>query len=318
MLPVAGRVLRYSPDGTIIDIWISRADDLEAGKLGAPALLAAMNQWLLAAINPKSSTEQATVWAWQTEGWHPICALPPGLDIKALYYDRTLSRLWIGASSGLAFFLHIDDYALNPFRSEDSRYMPYGWLETPRFYGDLKKIDKDFESVFITGEFATGTSASVYYQSDQDSDWLLLGTVTADNTELRWSAYANRPTGKWIKLGLLLATTDPTLTPRVQAIVVKYMPMVTDRWRFNLPILVGQEQEMLDGSADVQTQAQKLAHLSGLITSVAPFTFGDLDEVEYEVKVVGANRSVTQYSPRQPGNDRIIDWVITLSLEQVT
>ena len=69
--------------------------------------------------------------------------------------------------------------------------------------------------------------------------------------------------------------------------------------------LPAQEQEMLDGSADVQTQAQKLAHIQSLITRVAPFTFVDLDGTSSEVKVTGASKNVSQYSPRQPGADQI-------------
>ncbi|MBP8291371.1 MAG: hypothetical protein KAX65_01285, partial [Caldilineaceae bacterium] len=291
LVPVAGRVLRYSADGTMIDVWVQRADDLPADKLGAPALLAAMNQWLLAAINPGTAGGSATCWAWQVEGWHPIFSLPPGINVKSLYYDRTLSRLWAGCDHGLAFHWHIDDYAISPINSPDSRYMPYGWMETPKFYGDLKKIDKDFESVFITGDFPAGTTASIYYQSDQNATWTILGTASGDNTELRWSNYTTRPTGKWIKLGLLLATTDPTASPKVTALVVKYIPMIFDREKWTLPIIVGQEQEMLDGTQDVQTQAQKLANLRSLITRVAPFTFVDLDGTQYECKVVGAARS---------------------------
>lgn len=318
IIPVGGRVLRFSPDGTLIDIWVKRADDLEAGKLGSPELLAAMNQWLLAAINPTTDNEQSTVWAWLVEGWHPILTLPAGIRISAMVYDRSLTRLWVGASSGLSFWVRVSDSTINSWNDPATLYQPYGWLETPRFYGDLRKIDKDFESVFITGEFPTGTSASIFYQSDQNLSWQLLGTATTDNTELRWADYATRPTGKWIKLGVRLATTLPTASAKIGALVCKYSPMTTDRERWNLPLIVGQEQEMLDGSADVQTQAQKLAHLRSLITRVAPFTFSDLDEQTYEVKITNASRSVSQYSPRQPGNDRIIDWIIMLSLEQVT
>ena len=83
-----------------------RADDLPADKLGAPVLLAAMNQWLLAAVNATGDTSSSTVWAYLVEGWHPIATLPPGVLIKAMYYDRTLSRLWIGCDHGLVFWTY--------------------------------------------------------------------------------------------------------------------------------------------------------------------------------------------------------------------
>lgn len=293
-VPIAGRIWRMSGDGNFMDIWISRDDDLPAQLLGSPKILASMNHWLLAAVDA-GDDETSSVWAWQTEGWHSITDIPKGFRPTALYYDRELARLWIGTTGSFAFYVNVDDNAINPYNSTSSRFAPYGWTETPKFYGDLIKMDKDFESVFVTGDFPTGTSAKIYYQSDQISDWTLLGTVTADNTELVWSNYTLRPSGKWIKLGYLLTTTDPTVTPRITAVVTKYMPNVTDRERWTLPLMLADYQEMRDGSVSTYTSAQQLAHLKALVKQVQPFTFEDFDGTEYTVKATGASRQLYHY-----------------------
>lgn len=293
-IPISGRIWRLSGDENIMDIWISREDDLPLPLLGSPLILASMNNWLLAAVDA-GATETSSVWAWQTEGWHHIATLPTGFRPTALYYDRELARLWIGTTGSYAFYVKVDDNAINPYNSTTSRFDQYGWLETPRIYGDLIKIDKDFESVFITGDFAAGTSCGVYFQSDQDSTWQLLGTVTADNTELQWNDIDTRPTGKWLKLGLLLATNDPTITPRVTAIVLKYLPMVTDKERWNLPLILASDQEMRDGSMNDYTVAQQMAHVKSLVTTVAPIMLEDIDGTQYRVKVEGASRQLMHY-----------------------
>lgn len=313
-IPSNGRILRYTSDGTVMDVWISRDDDLPSAALGYPYIMAGMNNWLTVGVNPAAGSP--TAWAFQDGAWHFLAALPPGCDIGVMYYDRAVSRLWLGTKGSFAYYLRVDDAALNPYNSSSSVYMPYGWIETPKFSGDLIKLDKDFESVFIAGEFDTGTSVAVYYQSDQDSTWQLLGTVTADGTELRWSDYTVRPTGKWIRLGLLLSTTDITVTPRVQAVVVKYLPMITDRERWVLPIVVADNQEMRDGTLNVQTAAQQLAHLKSLVASVSPVTYVDVDGTEYEVKITGAGRRVMRMQQELDGTRRV-DWLFNIAIEEM-
>ena len=125
-----------------------------------------------------------------------------------------------------------------------------------------------------------------------------------------------RPTGKWIRLGLLLSTTDITATPRVQAVVVKYLPMITDRERWVLPIVVADNQEMRDGTLNVQTAAQQLAHLKALVASVSPVTYVDVDGTEYEVKITGAGRRVLRMQQELDGTRRV-DWLFNIAIEEM-
>ncbi|MFN8468589.1 MAG: hypothetical protein U0X20_23725 [Caldilineaceae bacterium] len=313
-IPISGRVLRFSADGTIMDVWVQRQDDLPQSLLGAPQILGAMNHWLLAALS--GAPGASSVLAWQTEGWHQLCTLPAGLTPSCLYHDRDLARLWVATSQGLVFYTGIDDTAINPWNSSSSRYMPTAWVETMRFYGDLMRVDKDFESVFVAGDFPAGTGVDIYYQSDQDPTWRLLGQVSDDGEEVRWSDYTLRPTGKWLRLGLLLSTNDPTKSPKVRAIVVKYMPMVLDRERWNLPLMLASNQEMLDGELSTYTAAQQVAHIKSLIRSVEPVVFEDLDGTQYDVKVVGASRQVYELD-MLPGAQKNVTWVYTVAMEQV-
>lgn len=318
-IPVAGRILRYSEDGSLQDIWINRDDDFNNQRLGAIAALAGLSNWLVAAVNGTTDTEPASVWAFTQQGWHHLATLPPAFQIRSLYYDRVRSRLWIASDEWAIFYIHAPDWALNPFNDSNSTYMPHGWLETGRIYSGLRELSKDWESVRGFGEFTVGTTdAVIYYQDADTTSWATLGTLTEDGEELRWSDYATRPGGRWLKLGLLLRTDTATATPKIEAVAVKLLPMVTDRRAWNLAITISDDQEMVDGDVNTYTAAEMIAHLRGLVEQVAPFLFEDVTGDQYEVKATGSAENIAQYEWLAGEQEARILWVFEVAVEQVT
>lgn len=316
-IPVAGRILRYSEDGSLQDVWVNRDDDLNNRRLGKITALAGLSSWLVAGVNGTTSSDPASVWAFTQQGWHHMATLPPSFQIRSLYYDRVRSRLWIASDEWAIFYVHAPDWALNPYNDSNSTYMPHGWMEIGRVYGGLRELRKDWESVRTFGEFtATGQELTVYWQDAGTPSWTSLGTVTEDAQELRWSDYSTRPAGRWLRLGFLLATDDPTETPKVEAVATKLLPMVTDREAWNLSIAISDDQEMVDGEINPYTASEMIAHLRGLVQQVPPFIFEDVDGTQYEVKVVGAARSLQQFE-YLPGGTKL-QYVYALTLEQVT
>jgi hypothetical protein len=318
-IPVAGRILRYSEDGSLQDIWINRDDDFNNQRLGAIAALAGLSNWLVAGVNGTTDTEPASVWAFTQQGWHHLATLPPAFQIRSLYYDRVRSRLWIASDEWAIFYIHAPDWALNPFNDSGSTYMPHGWLETGRIYSGLRELLKDWESVRGFGEFMVGTTdAVIYYQDADATTWTTLGTLTEDGEELRWSDYATRPGGRWLKLGLLLRTDTATETPKIEAVAVKLLPMVTDRRAWNLAITISDDQEMVDGDVNMYTAAEMIAHLRGLVEQVAPFIFEDVTGDQYEVKATGSAENIAQYEWLAGEQAARIMWVFEVAVEQVT
>lgn len=318
-IPVAGRILRYSEDGSLQDIWINRDDDFNNQRLGAIAALAGLSNWLVAGVNGTTDTEPASVWAFTQQGWHHLATLPPAFGIRSLYYDRVRSRLWIASDEWAIFYIHAPDWALNPFNDAGSSYMPHGWLETGRIYSGLRELLKDWESVRGFGEFTVGTTDAVIYYQDADTPtWTTLGTLTEDGEELRWSDYATRPGGRWLKLGLLLRTDTATETPKIEAVAVKLLPMVTDRRAWNLAITISDDQEMVDGDVNTYTAAEMIAHLRGLVEQVAPFIFEDVTGDQYEVKATGSAENIAQYEWLAGEQEARIMWVFEVAVEQVT
>jgi len=290
-IPADGTLYRYGQNGTILDVWISQEEDLPAERIGNIKALAAVNQYLVAFVDPTETGGKPSAWAWNGEGWHHLATLPQGLLAKALYYDRTNSHLWFGCSTSIddtamSFYMYIPEGAANPLRDSAYEYQPFAWLETDWFYGGLRELDKDWESVYISGDnLSSDILANVYWKDDASTQWESLGSFTSNRQEIRWSDTTTRPNSKQIKIGVLMQTDDQTVTPVVRAIRIKYHAMVNDRKRWQLVVKAADEQRMLDGSNNVYDAGQIRAQIDAAATQVTPVIFEALNGTEYNVKV---------------------------------
>lgn len=296
-IPANGRLFRYDPSGTIMDVWVSRQDDLPNARLGRIDALCVMNNWLLAYVNARKGIPKASILAYQTTGWHPLATLPnetPPLDDVTdltLFYDRANSKLWISGNALGPLYLNIDDYALNPYTITTYQFQSTGWIEWDWFDGPVRTMRKDYESVTVIGEnFTSGRYAQVYWKDDASTDWEYLGQCTSNQTELIWTDSATRPYTRRLKIGMRLYSNNRFSTPKVEAITVKYHPMVTDWFVFNVPILVsgndrGTPQQLLDGDANAYSADEIKSALDALATQGPPFIFKDPTGVQYVVKV---------------------------------
>lgn len=264
-------------------------------ELGPLVDLCPLNNWLLALRNGAGLDDPATIWAWQTEGWHCVAVLPPD-RYRNLSYDRRLGRLWVTSKSGVPVWLPYPDQTVNPAYAPGYMFAANAWLESDWFDGGLIEVYKDCESVFVSGDLPAGTAVDVYWMDDQSADWELLGEITPALRELRWSDAATRPSTKRLRLALQLRTTDPYVTPVVNAVRLKYMPMVQDRWRWQLSLQCEDGQEMLDGSINEYSAQQQLAHLAELALATAPVRLRDIDGAEYDVKVLAMAERATDFA----------------------
>lgn len=317
-IPMKNRIWQFTESGSFIDVWIDQGANFPQEFLGEIHSLASTHLGLVASVNPTTDAASPTVWVLQPEGWHCLAVLPPGMGAGRVVSDPTNLFLWMCTWQGFVYWVPFEPLALIPVRNIAQRWAPYGWMETDWYSGGLVDVEKDWESVTIFGEGLSATQyVSVYYKDSETAAWKLLGNATANNSELRWDQDVYRPTSNFMKLGFLLRTVDDQYsTPVVRAIRTKYHPMVSDRWRWQLPITVHTNQEMLDGSLNGYTVAQQIAHLDGLVTQVEPVIFEDILGVQYEVKVLGASKQIVQFEALD--GQRLMKWLYTLSLEQVT
>jgi hypothetical protein len=325
-IPIGGRIFRFDPSGQLQDIWISRDDDLPATRIGRVHSMARMNNWLVALVVPTSSGAWPSLWMWQEEGWHFIAnASQLGsaitTDTLSVYYDRGTSRLWITNSGMGPLYVDIDDYTLNPFNNSAYLYQPYGWLEQDRFYGGQFGLNKAFYSVRIYGDnLSSGIKVLVYWQDEDSTAWELLGTVDEDGEEVAWPA-ATRPLGKWVKLGLLLQTNDGDETPRIRAVVLKFLPIVNDRRQDTMTLTLSDSEQGPDGNPGSYTLAQQLDHLESMIgfdldNSAFILRYQDPFGVQMDATIVQHSSIITQFA-WENGAAVIKEAEVTLVIEQI-
>jgi hypothetical protein len=298
--------------------------ELDAGPITG---LTANNNWLLCAVDGANAS---TVWAHNGQGWHCLQRITWPHD----YSDIAIRCITVGESFrgtnyvttagdfSCWYSFHLPDTARSTYRLQSSGvYLdtdPSATLETDWFYGSLKEVDKDWESVFIDGDgISVSNYVQVYWQQDDDSEWRQLGTVSAPGTELRWDDYDTRPNARRMKFKLTFVHLDVDDPFRVIAVRVKYQPMVRDRWRWSMPIAVHDNQILLDGAKNPYNRKQMASHLNTLTKQVPPFIYQDEDGTEYEVKVMNATRQGTkvQWLPNQA--EKVVEFVYNVVLEQV-
>jgi len=306
---------------TMLPIGLDLKEGIPANYSGTVAALVANNNWLYCAITSSSTQGQDTIWAYNDQGWHFIAALPPkpyGPTILSMCYQRDAKQLHIGTNFGHVYSVYAPDVAReSTLASVYGRYKHYGWLETDWFYGGLKEVQKDFESVYVSGEnFSATQYAEIYWQDDDSTDWELLGTVTSDRQELRWSNYTTRPNSRQIKIGIAMYGESLTASPMIHAVRVKYHPMVSDWFRWSFPILVSDRQQEIDHTISSYSAYEKRLHLDSLITQVPPFILQDIDgETQYEVKVMGCQIQASNYEWINGSPE--FDSIYNITVEQV-
>jgi hypothetical protein len=298
--------------------------ELEQGQIVG---LAANNNWLLCAVEGERA---ATIWAHNGQGWHCLqrTTWPLGHDsmaVRCLAYGESFRGTGYVTSAGRFctwYSFKLPDTARSTYKiQENEEYLttePTATLETDWFYGSLKEVDKDWESIFIDGDgISVSNYVRVYWQQDDDDEWRSLGTVTSGGQELRWDDYDTRPNARRMKFKLTFVHLDIDNPYRVIAVRVKYMPMVRDRWRWSIPLMVHNRQNMLDGSLNRRNRLVQARHLDGLTNQVPPFIFQDTDGSRYEVKVMNATRQTTKVQYLPESGETQVEYIYNLVIEQV-
>lgn len=339
--PQGNVVWRVNANTPMLNIW-SREEPLPSSMAGTVVAMAGSNRELFALIHPSEAQGSPSLWSWNAEGWHFVAQLPPGTGAGTLVYDANTECVWVFDRTGHAWNVRVPLNIPTPQQDGSARFMPTSWMETGIFYGNLKEITKDFDSVTVLGEnISTANNVEIWYRTQEstlsslvdeggtvieteDGDtlaievnaWSYLGKITESGQRLRWTDYDVRPQSKDLSVAIKLVSTDEDVTPVVRAIVVRYHPVIADRWRWRLPIVVSAGQQMLDGSVNDYTYTQQTAHLDTMAKRIQPIIYTDIDGVDYEVKVVVASSTVLKYEWINGKPD--IQSLYDVTLEQVT
>lgn len=295
-IPIAQGIIRYD-SGSMLPVGPDLGEGLPLFRSGNIGALATQNNWLYAIV--QATGGQSTVWAYNGQGWHFIAVSPSAdeLYFTSVYYQRTTGRLYLGTNAGAIFYVVTPD-SPNSTDIDTLQYTAtYGSIEFDWYFGGLKDVQKDMESVTVLGDnIDEGNTVRVYWKDDGSEDvWEYLGEVAESGQELRWTDYSTRPNTKQIKLGFALYAKESIIYnggPIVRAVRLKFHNMVTDVWRWNFSIRVSAGQTYTDGTPNSYTVAQMVEHLDSVTKQVAPVIYQDLDGIQYETKILEATRIV--------------------------
>lgn len=319
--PQGNAIHRYMENAPILDIW-NREDRLPSERQGKVVSLVGTNRELMACIDPTDSSGSPTIWSWNQEGWHHMATLPAGTGGGPMVYDRYTECVWVFDKSGFAWTFRAPTTSSTPVEDTDAEFMPDGWLDTGVYYGGLRELEKDWDSISIVGEaINSNTPVECYYRTPtedteditteagnaletegglslyiSENPWILLGTFDDNHQKIRWTDYDKRPTSTGLRIALRLKSTDTASTPVVRSVIARYHPMVSDRWRWNLPIVVSDFSQTVDGERLSYSYAQQKTHLESMILDrVKPFIYEDVDGEQYEVKCVETREQLTEF-----------------------
>lgn len=339
--PQGNVIWRISENTPLLNIW-SREEALPAGRSGTVKSIAGTNRELFALIEPSDSTGPPSVWSWNAEGWHFVAQLPPGVGAGHIIYDANTECVWVFDRTGHAWNIRTPLNIPTPQQDGAAVFTPTSWIEFGSYYGNLKDIVKDFDSVTVLGDNLSASNyVEVWYRTSETTladittedgvalttedgetiaaevnAWSYLGSITSSGQRIRWTDYSVRPTSIDLSIGLKIVTTEESLSPVVRAIVVRYHPTIADRYRWRLPITVQDRQQMLDGSINAYGYDAQVAHLEAMQKREQPIIYQDIDGVQYEVKIIDSDDYVMKFEYYDTGFHMVSEF--SLVLEQIT
>lgn len=328
-VPLAGgAIMRYDPSGAMINVGINAKEELPLGMAGTVSHLRPTNYFLMAVVDYGGFS---SLWAYNVDGWHCLSLAPQGVRGGAIAFDYTNQYMYWGMGRALLMRTTAPSNTNNPAQSLSSlKLAPEGWVEYDRFYAGHVSLKKDFDRVFIDTRI-WGQCVHVYWQDDDnyrdyfvnhngEMGWQYLGTLSTFQVYSIQFPAAGRPGGRSFRLALRIVDKDTVNggPPVVRGVSVKYSTNVTDRERWVLPIAIGDNQQMPDGTINPFTAAQQIAHLRTLIAETAPLKFTDLDGVTHVVTVTGNARNPVRYDWLAGTNAPKVEWVFTLTIEETS
>lgn len=158
-----------------------------------------------------------------------------------------------------------------------------GWIESSEFDAGTPGLRKLWNAFVIDVDLpSTATTVGVDYSIDGGLNWVAVGTITKTTSATRYQSVLPIGTtggiyGSTFKYRLRLHTTDPTRTPQVRGLIVRYLPVPEPNWVWSFDLVLSDEQILLDGTVQRPDNAAKLAELEASFRAQSLIYFVDID-----------------------------------------
>jgi hypothetical protein len=243
--PVGQELLAISPQGNVIAIGPDRDDGLINTDHGTYIANLFVLQSFLVALN-RSSTK-AAVLIFNGSGWHVQMSGLTATD--CLFHETTTGteepRLWAGNGSNAMAFQAFNDQSERKLPFAGQTFKASGTLTTYWETFGFPEFEKAiFQTVVHGRDLTQDDFVKIEYQVDNESDntqWRPLGRTvgTADRQVLDFnSGEGAMVVSLRLRITLNRSTTDKSKTPKVDAIIVKFLAKPEERlgWTFTIPI----------------------------------------------------------------------------------
>jgi hypothetical protein len=272
--------------------------------------------------------------AYQEGAWHPIVTSPRLGDLmRSVAVDPgsygSFPRVWFDMGLAGAYVeMPLTTNRRWTWDADSENRMTYaeeGWIELSRIDGNLAVVDKDWQSIRLDiSNVYTGDPqpVKVYWRTVQGGGWTEVASDIGMIIEgVNVFTLPAGTWGKWLDLRIWLGRTlwpDASgyyKSPRVKAIVLKYMERPQDLKAFTRTYAWGTEQVWRDGAPVDLSYGEWLTQLETLRESAEPLSFEHLSGNTYLVHIIKYDGS-EPLERRVDGRD-YLSAVVTVQLQVV-
>lgn len=327
--PSGEGMVRITKNGDLIPMGIDLGTGLPVERAGSVIAIQSTLSFMHILVAGTATNENvaSSVWSWSGEGWHQIVQGENGKRAVGMFYSRTLNRLFIAQNDGTTLYVFLPDESSVLRKGTSQKYRASGTVDTCVYYGDLRNVEKMWGEIELQGTFPAGTSAQVWYSTDEtspiskptwstgDVQWNYLGTVDGN----RQAMMLPNLHGVAIRLRIVLQTSSELVTPMIEAVIVQYIPRIVQQWQWQLTIALPTDCLFYRDGTTIEgySQEQWDSRLREICTSLVPLSFTDIDGRTFQVVVTNFSRRISNVGMEQCSN-LIGDIAWNLNLLQVT
>lgn len=290
-------VMRYTTGGVLTPISPEMGLDMSADiRARCRCLTTTLGTMWAGFEGPFAGT--SSLMAYNDGAWHPIANLARTGDMfRAILAEPgwygSMPRLWFASGLCLSYV----DMPLSTQRRwlwDEAEYAEEGYITLSWIDGGLRTVQKDWGSVQIDmqamNEYTDNFEVTIYYRTTEQEAWIQ--TTTTDTSDYDgWGSQTGITTLQFpvnshstriqMRVGLTRVRVQPTTTPtayetpRVHAVILKYMERPDDIQQFTRTYELSSHQTWRNGVMVQDDLATRLGWIRTLRESAEPLTWVD-------------------------------------------
>jgi hypothetical protein len=315
-------LLKYTANGVLTSVTPESGPDMPVSDRTVFRALASTVNTLYACAEGVAGAPSSLL-AYQEGAWHPLVTSPRLGDLmRSIGIDSgsygSFPRVWFDEGLAAAYVeMPLTTNRRWTWDADNEDRMTYaveGWLELSRIDGNLAVVNKDWQSVRldIANIYPGSSAVELYYRLTRNGAWIAVAPDTT--TLLEGVNVFTLPANTWgmfIDLKILIkhdlwpsSSSTYYKSPRVRAIVLKYMERPQDLKAFLRTYAFGNHAVWRDGSPVQLSYAEQIAQLETLRESAEPLSYEHISGAVYSVHIVEYNGTEV-FERREDGQDNI-------------